>query len=152
MIVSSIISKVAPALGGALAGPAGGFVGSLISSVLGVDMSKPDEVEKKIQEDPDCVVKLKELELQLADLQSARAEASKETGYLRLIRPFLAIAAMMAIFIDIVLIKYIVDDDIVKQILIVMMVCLVWDVRQIYKFYFGSDSDVPRFLFRKRNN
>jgi hypothetical protein len=27
-----------------------------------------------------------------------------------------------------------------------MLVFLVWDVRQIYKFYFGSGDDLPDFM------
>lgn len=152
MDIISIISKVAPVLGTALGGPAGGIVGSLISSALGVDLTKPEEVSRKLENDPECAAKLKDLELQLSDLQAARCEASKDTGYLRLVRPGLAIAAMCAIFADIFLIKYVVDDDIVRQILIVMMVALVWDIRQIYKFYFGNnEQEVPSFLFGKKH-
>lgn len=150
MDIVSIISKVAPALGSALGGPAGGFIGSLISNAIGVDMSKPEEVAKKIDSDPQCSVKLKELELNLSDLQMARTEASKETGYYRLVRPILACAAMFAVFANILILKYLVDDEIVRDILIVMMVFLVWDIRQIYKFYFGSEGEVPNFLLRRR--
>ena len=152
MDIISIVSKVAPVLGTALGGPAGGIVGTLISAALGVDINKPEDVARKLQDDPECANKLKQLELQLSDLQSARCEAAKETGYLRFVRPGLAIAAMWAIFADIFLIKYVVDDDIVRQILIVMMVALVWDVRQIYKFYFGNtEEEVPSFLFRRKH-
>src|SRR5258707_1332555 len=136
-----IISKVSPILGSALGGPAGALVGSLISSTLGVDMSKPEELLSKLSE-PSSVDKLKDLELQLKDLQDARIQASKDTGALRFVRPALALFAMVAIFIDILLINY-VEDYVVNQILVVLLVSLVWDVRQIYKFYFGSGEEVP---------
>jgi hypothetical protein len=144
----SLISKVSPILGSALAGPAGGIVGSLISNALGVDMDKHDEVAKKL-EDPGCVAKIKELELQFSDLQNARVEASKDQGYLKLVRPLLAIFAMIAIFADIYAIEY-TTNDILEQIIIVMLVVLVWYVRQIYKFYFGSGEEVPSFLLKKK--
>lgn len=144
----SLISKVSPILGSALAGPAGGIVGSLISSALGVDMNNKDDVAKKL-DDPECVAKLKEVELQFSDLQNARLEASKDQGYLKLVRPLLALFSMLAIFADIWAIEY-TTNEILEQILIVMLVILVWDVRQIYKFYFGSGDDVPSFLIKKK--
>jgi len=150
MDVISIISKVSPVLGSALGGPAGGAVGLLISKVLGVDLKKPDEVKNIIDNDPDSLNKLKELEMQLSDMQQAREQASKETGALRFVRPILALAAMCAIFINIFAIKYVVEDTFVKEILLVMMVFLVWDIRQIYKFYFGNEEEVPGFLLRNK--
>lgn len=143
-----IISKVSPVLGSALGGPAGALVGSLISSTLGVDMSKPEDLISKLTE-PSSVDKLKDLELQLKDLQDARSIASKDTGALRFVRPVLALFAMVAIFADILLINY-VEDYVVNQILIVLLVSLVWDVRQIYKFYFGSGEEVPSFLLKDK--
>lgn len=150
MDIKSIISGISPVLGSALGGPAGGAIGLLISKVLGVDMKNPEDLKNKIEHDPSCIDKLKELELQLSDMQQARDIASKETGGLRLVRPLLAVGAMFAIFVDILLIKYFVVDDLVKQILIVMMVFLVWDIRQIYKFYFGNEEEVPNFLLKRK--
>lgn len=147
-VLVSIVSKFSPVLGAALGGPAGGIVGSLISGALGVDMNKPDEVIKAL-EHPDSASKLKSIELQLSDLQNARSEASKETGALRFVRPLLAIVAMIAIFGDILLINYI-TDRVVNEILIIMLVSLVWDVRQIYKFYFGSGEEAPTSLFVRK--
>lgn len=144
----SVISKVSPVLGSALAGPAGGIVGSLISSVIGVDMNKHDEVVQKLQ-DPDCVAKLKELELQFKDLQDARDQASKDSGLQKIVRPLLALISMVAIFVDIYAIEY-TTNEILSQILIIMLVVLVWDVRQIYKFYFGSGEEIPSFLLKKK--
>ncbi len=149
MDIISIISKVSPVLGSAMGAPGGGIVGLLISKVLGVDMKDPELLKKKIDDDPLCLAKLKELEFQISDIQSARMEARGDTGLLKFVRPGLAIAAMMAVFIDILLIRYVVDDELVKQILIVMMVFLIWDIRQIYKFYFGNEEEVPNFLLNK---
>jgi hypothetical protein len=143
-----IISKISPVLGSALGGPAGALVGSLISSTLGVDMSKPEDLISKLTE-PSSVDKLKDLELQLKDLQDARSQASKDVGALRFVRPILAGLAMVAIFADVLLINY-VEDYVVNQILVVMLVSLVWDVRQIYKFYFGSGEEVPSFLLKDK--
>jgi len=146
-----IISKSAPVLGSALGGPAGGLIGSLISNSLGIDMNNPEEAAKKLKNDPSFVEKLKEIEIQVNDLQNARVEAAKDTGYYKLVRPLLALVAMLAIFIDIMLITYVVDDALVEQVLILLAVFLVWDVRQIYRFYFGNGDDNTPFPFTFRN-
>jgi hypothetical protein len=145
-LIIDIISKVSPILGTALGGPIGSVVGSLISTALGgVDMSNTEQVAKVLQ-DPANIQKLKELELQLNDLQNARLSAEKEKGAQKLIRPLLALAAMVAIFIDVYFIDY-VNDSVVRQIMIMMLIFLVWDIRQIYKFYFGNYDDVPTIPF-----
>jgi|ERR1700684_1828751 len=150
LILIPVISKVFPVLGAALSGPSASLVGSLISNILGVDMKNPEEMIKKISNDPESTNKLKELEIQLTDLQNARLEASKETGNLRFVRPIMAIFAMLAIFADIVAIEY-VNDPVVSQILIIMMIFLIWDIRQIYKFYFGGGDDSSSIgLFKKK--
>lgn len=147
-IVVDLISKASPILGSMLGGPAGALVGSLISKVLGVDMNNRDQVQNVLQ-NPDSADKLKELEIQVNDLQDARLKASKETGYMLLVRPIMALVAMIAIFVDIFAIEY-VTDDVLKYILIVMLVFLVFDVRKTYDFYFGKGDEIPSFLLKKR--
>lgn len=137
----NVISKASPVLGSALAGPAGAIVGALISNAVGVDVSDPKGVEQKLK-DPAVMDKLRELELQLADLKDAREEASKETGLVKLTRPFLAILSMIAILTDLFMINH-VNNQLAQQVLIVMLIFLVWDIRQIYKFYFGSGETIP---------
>lgn len=152
-MIIEIISKISPFLGSMLGGPIGGIVGSLISNALGgIDMSDPSKVIDAIKNDPDAERKLKELELQLKDLQGAREQSNSETGALRFTRPLLAMIAMIAIVIDLYAIQN-VDNQIVQQVLIVMLVMIVWDIRQIYKFYFGSGDSLPNIsnfkLFKK---
>lgn len=145
--VIELIGKVSPMLGKILGEPLG--VGNLISTALGgVDMSNTEEVKKAL-ESPDAVEKLKELELQLTDLQNARLVAQKDTGGLKLIRPFLALLAMCALVGDIYWIQY-VTDKMLNEILIMMLVFLIWDIRQIYKFYFGSSEDLPNPFIKKK--
>ena len=139
------ISKISPAIGALLGGPAGSAVGSLVGSFLGVDMNKPDEVMKKLTEDPEAAASLKSLELHLKDLHDARDEASKETGIMRWLRPLLVVFAFVALFADVLMIAYI-NNEAVRQILLVMMGILVFDIKQIYRFYFGSGEDVSAFL------
>lgn len=95
---------------------------------------------------PESQEKLKELELQLTDLQNARIMASKESPVPRIM---LAVAAHLALFADIYFIEH-VHTDLLKQLLLMMMVILVWDIRQVYKFYFGSSGDLPEMPFIKR--
>jgi hypothetical protein len=79
--IKETVGKVAPLAGTLLGGPAGAAVGGLISSALGVENS-PDAVAAALN-DPDAVVKLKELEsnerqhllqMQLATLQAELAD------------------------------------------------------------------------------
>ena len=95
------------------------------------------------------VDKLKELELQLKDVQNARQIAGKESGSIKWVRPFLALLAMGALMADIYAIQY-VTDKMLSQILITMLVVLAWDIRQIYKFYFGSSDDPPNLGFKQK--
>jgi hypothetical protein len=144
-----LITKHTPILGAALGGPVGSVVGSLISTALGgIDMSNT-EVVKQALDKPDSVAKLKELELQLSDLQNARLAAAKDTGALRYQRLFLAVLAMVALVADIYAINY-VTDKMLSEILVMMLVFLVWDIRQIYKFYFGSSDDLPNPFIKKK--
>lgn len=146
--IVDLISKVSPFLGSALGGPIGSVVGSLISTALGgIDMKDTDKVKEAL-EDPAAEQKLKELELEIQDIQNARIEASKDQGYLKLVRPMLALASMLAIMADIFAIQY-VDDGLLSQVLVVLLIVLVWDIRQIYSFYFGKGEDVPSFLLEK---
>lgn len=144
-----MISKNTPILGAALGGPVGSAVGSLISTVLGgIDMSNTEQVQKAL-DSPAVAQKLKDLELQFNDLQNARVIAQKDTGGLKLVRPFLALLAMCALVADIYAIQY-VTDKMLSEILVMMLVFLVWDIRQIYKFYFGSSDDLPHPFIKKK--
>lgn len=108
-------------------------------------MANPESVLKAL-EVPSNVDKLKELELQLTDLQNARVAASKESPLPRLL---LAVAAHLALFADVYFIEH-VHNDLLRQLLLMMMVILIWDIRQVYKFYFGSSSDLPDMGLVKR--
>jgi len=56
------IIKAAPLLGTLLGGPAGGVAGSLIAAKFGGDATKPDELLKRINSDPERDAKLAEIE------------------------------------------------------------------------------------------
>lgn len=147
-LIVNAISNISPILGTALGGPLGAIVGSLISSILGgVDMQDSGQVVKVLS-DPDSIKKLKELELQFSDLQNARLEAAKETGYYRLVRPLLILLAHIVLIVNVYLVT-IVADEMLKTVLILFMYYLVSEIRQSYKFYFGSGDELPNFRFKK---
>jgi hypothetical protein len=89
--VKKFISDAAPILGSVVGGPAGAAAGAMISSVLGVK-NDPDEILRKLESDPEALIKLRTLEseerkhllsiqmktldLELADVKNAR-EAHK---------------------------------------------------------------------------
>ena len=69
--IKEIIGTSAPVIGTLLGGPAGGAVGGLISKVLGVE-NTPEAIELALMNNPDALVKIKELETskELAILQA----------------------------------------------------------------------------------
>lgn len=145
--IVEIVNKASPFIANLLGSPVGGVVGNIVSTVLGgANMGDPESLARSLGV-PGAIDKLRELELQLKDLQNARLFAQKESS--KWIRPFLALLAMLAVFADIVAIQY-VTDKMLNEILIMMLVFLVWDIRQIYTFYFGKSGDLPEMPFVKR--
>jgi hypothetical protein len=69
--IKELIGSSAPILGSLLGGPVGGSVGALIAQALGVS-EDPKEIEEAIKNDPNALLKLKELELSkyIADLKA----------------------------------------------------------------------------------
>lgn len=59
--IAAVVGKAAPVVGGILGGPAGAAVGGLVATALGTDAT-PDAVSTAILQDPEAVLKLKELE------------------------------------------------------------------------------------------
>lgn len=82
--VSAAIAKAAPVLGGIIGGSAGSAVGgalSLAASALGVDAT-PEAVMQAVKDDPDALIRLRELEVQeratLLEWQTAQIQADVE--------------------------------------------------------------------------
>ena len=69
--IKDLIGTSAPVLGSLIGGPVGGTVGSLIAQALGVE-DTPQAIEQALKNNPDALLKLKELELSkhIADLKS----------------------------------------------------------------------------------
>lgn len=79
--VKEAIGATAPVLGGILGGPVGASAGALISSVLGTD-STPEAVMKELEQNPEALLKIKELELnhkqKLEELKIRELEIEQE--------------------------------------------------------------------------
>lgn len=60
--VIELVGGSATVIGGLIGGPAGASVGGLIGKALGVD-SKPESIENALVNNPDALVKIRELEL-----------------------------------------------------------------------------------------
>lgn len=75
--IAGAVGKAAPILGTLLGGPAGGAVGGLIATALGVDLT-PDAVSTALTQNPDTLLKLKQLQLDHEDkLQSLMVQAEQ---------------------------------------------------------------------------
>lgn len=102
--LKGVVSKAAPLLGTLLGGPAGGAVGALVSQALGADDDSPEAVHRALQQDPQALVRIRELEMtHAAELrrmvidaetqrlgevnQTMRAEAASTDAYVRRWRP-----------------------------------------------------------------
>lgn len=76
--ISKVVGSVAPTIGTLLGGPAGAAVGSLVSTALGVNNDQAS-VSAALQNDPDALVKIKELELNTkVQLQQIAADAVRD--------------------------------------------------------------------------
>ena len=60
--VLELIGDAAPVVGTMLGGPAGAAVGGLVAKALGVD-NTPEAIEEALKNNPDALVRLKELEV-----------------------------------------------------------------------------------------
>ena len=69
--IRELIGDAAPVVGTLLGGPAGTAVGGLVAKALGVD-NTPEAIEEVLKNNPDALVKIKELETskELAILES----------------------------------------------------------------------------------
>lgn len=157
--IASTVAKAAPILGTVLGGPVGavaGAAGSLVASILGCDDS-PEAVEKAISQNPENLLKLKELEAQeqarmlkwkqaqlaaeLADRDSARQRDIAITrvrgGNLR--ADLLALTAMVALIgVMAALFMFPVPEGSARDLLLVVTGCLINIVKEVYGFEFGS--------------
>jgi len=81
-LAKKLTAKGLPLIGTALAGSVGGTVAEMITGVLGLDDSADeDEIIKKIEADPEALLKLKELQIN-KELELKRLSISEDQMYL----------------------------------------------------------------------
>ena len=157
--IASTVAKAAPILGTVLGGPVGavaGAAGSLVASMLGCDDS-PEAVSEAISQNPEALLKLKELEAQeqarmlqwkqaqlnaeIADRDSARERDTQITqikgsntradvlAYLSIIA---FIGVMFALF------KFSIPEGGTRDLIVFTLGHLTNIVKDVYGFEFGS--------------
>lgn len=171
--VGQSVAKSLPILGTVLGGPAGGAIGTLVASALGVEDS-PEAVNSVIANDPQALVKLRELELnnrvqlqqlfvtaqsnqlnydlaqyqaEVSDRNSARDLASKTPRDIT--RPTIAFLFIVGAIIIIGLIFSGVSESLLRDptaSLTIGTVVGFWfnEMKQIMGFYFGTTRDANR--------
>ena len=156
--IASTVAKAAPILGTVLGGPVGaiaGAAGSLVASMLGCDDS-PEAVNEAISQNPEALLKLKELEAQeqarmlqwkqaqlnaeIADRDSARerdAEVLRIKGNNRRadVLAYLAIIALLGVLFA--TFKYSPAGP-ARDLLMILVGNLTAIVKDVYGFEFGS--------------
>lgn len=126
--IGGFVSNIAPTIGSILGGPAGEKAGELVSSLLGTP-NNPDDVMNALKNNPDAIIKLKEIEsnkaLQLAQIaledvkedtarlsqinQTMQAEAAnsdKEAWYQKAWRPVCGFAVAIGSLLSIAFIFF----------------------------------------------
>lgn len=84
----TLLGKGLPLLANVITGGAAGTVMNLVKSVIGIDSDDPDELENAVRNNPEIVVKLKELEmthkveLEKLALQGAQLELEETKTYI----------------------------------------------------------------------
>lgn len=68
-----------PTLGGALAGPMGAVAGKAIADRLGAAEASPEVIAQAIEADPDALVRLRELEVEMAKVDAAKEARAAES-------------------------------------------------------------------------
>lgn len=153
--VARFVTPFAPILGTALGGPLGGVAGSLIASVFGGSPANPSDLLARIQQDADAAVKLKQIELDHEetlkkltlqaqedsdkDTQDARKMNDARDDWIRMILASLLIATTI-ISIRFALTSTDANDE---HMLYMVIMYLILEITQIYKYYFGGN--VPAF-------
>lgn len=168
--IKGYVSKAAPLIGLIAGGPAGSTVGTMIASALGVE-NTPDAVEAALKNDPDALVKLKELELthktkfeemaleetkaRLQDTQNARgAEIERmKAGSSNKFMYYLAAIVVIGFF-GVVTTLFFVDVPTASENVLYMLVgTLAAEFGSIMRYFFGSSkgsSDKTAMLMKAK--
>jgi hypothetical protein len=153
--VVDLISQYSPAVGSFLGKPFAGIavssVAALIAKFFNANPEDPRDLLNKIKADNLCEEKIKAIELLIQEIKvnqdrnDARNIASKETGMMKYIRPFLIFMANVTLGIDLIVMYYLFKefDPYVLPFIMITILCtyyLIKDIRKMTAFYFGSDN------------
>ena len=165
----SKVANLAPALGGIFLGPAGAAGGTLlkvIANSFGLkEDAKPDEIYQAIQQDPNALVKLKELEFKHEDLiirttlewkvkqleynlentQGARArevDVTKATGKKEINLYVLAWLTVIGFFLSFIIVGIInfPTNPVAISIISTLFGALIASYRDVHNYFFGSSK------------
>jgi hypothetical protein len=155
--IKGYVAPVAPMIGTLVAGPAGGTVGTMIASALGVE-DKPEAILEHLENNPDAVLKIKELELthktrleeltleetkaHLADTQNARAaeiERMKAGGDNKFMY-YLAAAIVLGFFAVIAGLYFKAIPDSSRDVAYLLLGALTGEFGKVVNYFFGSSK------------
>ena len=146
-----ILKGVAPVLATAVAGPAGGAAVGWIASKLGIDDATVEGVTQALTGNPEMALKLKELDLEYAKLESADRDSARKayaavatseyaTKLDKLVVPVLALGVVGLAFGLIAVLMFVNTPQDQQQIIIFALGFITSAAGQVLSFYFGSSQ------------
>jgi hypothetical protein len=164
--VGAKIAKSAPLIGGILGGPGGGAIGgvvSMVASALGLksESPAPEEVMRAIEQNPDALLKLKEMELRnkttledmalkrdiayLEDRQDARRrqtgheEATGKSDINLYVMGWVTIGGFFGCLI-ITLVFDIPEGEVAKTVISMLFGAMIGGYKDVLGYFFGSSK------------
>ena len=146
-----ILKGVAPVLATAVAGPAGGAAVGWIASKLGIDDATVEGVTQALTGNPEMALKLKELDLEYAKLETADRDSARKayaavatseyaTKLDKLVVPVLALGVVGLAFGLIAVLMFVNTPQDQQQIIIFALGFITSAAGQVLSFYFGSSQ------------
>jgi hypothetical protein len=150
------VAKYAPLLGAVLPLPGGAAIGAIIAEVFGGDVNKPEELISLIQNDPQAVLKLKEIQsnqdieitrIITADKQNARQReidyikaTGKDDRTLKNLAYFTTIGFFGTLFL--LFFPQVDLNEAEKQLLALLIGMLASKWQTVMDYFFGSSNKV----------
>lgn len=146
-----ILKGVAPVLATAVAGPAGGAAVGWIASKLGIDDATVEGVTQALTGNPEMALKLKELDLEYAKLETADRDSARKayaavatseyaTKLDKLVVPVLALGVVGLAFALIAVLMFVNTPQDQQQLIIFALGFITSAAGQVLSFYFGSSQ------------
>lgn len=146
-----ILKGVAPVLATAVAGPAGGAAVGWIASKLGIDDATVEGVTQALTGNPEMALKLKELDLEYAKLETADRDSARKayaavatseyaTKLDKVVVPILALGVVGLAFALIAVLMFVNTPQDQQQLIIFALGFITSAAGQVLSFYFGSSQ------------